>query len=380
MKTCTWFGGDRCFIGSIPLTSVESAAIERAKKDGNYQELMRVKHMAERFIEVEVSGSSSLFWLFYLPDFTRLFKDWYAEYIDQIFAVYRPQAKAWLTFDDNFLLLKYEGERPREVVNRLLEKSPYDGIKDLVIRTRAAEQRCSLLVNGASAPELSLLVSTMSHFAAYALDTVFPEKLFCKKFPTVELAHLYGSPISSWLLIEEIVQSVLEKMYIGRCSRKEAVRRIASGTSYLRWNDIEDEESDLRFAEYKLARAEIQFPNVKVLWENEEELKFQKRIHNSRTEQDDRYMAECRKHVAAEDLTLFDTLAMFAREGQRCNEMRRLLFTKTLRTLRDFCDKCGLDWRTVTLHKLLRCNENQSQPRKGGDYHDGYVDLQGSVG
>jgi hypothetical protein len=342
------------------------------------------KHMAERFVPVEGGLPGVYYWLFLLPDFTRLFKDWYRRYVTQIFACYQLNAYAMCSDDGTWLLLRYEGERPRDLIARAFAHGEYEVIRLLMRRVEQAEQDAEAVLRAHGArmhgsgglADLERFVATVTAYAAFGLENLFPEEFIHDRFPHVELHQLYWTPVSAWQrLIDEGVH-MLDRVYAGEERESAAMERYAKEASFLRWGDIASAEEDRAFTERFFAGLRREYPHVGAIWGAEEERRFCVRVYGSPLAQHERELAEVRKNIAPENLECFNVLAEFAAAAQRYNEMRRIIFTRTLRVLRGHCERNRIDWRSVSLNSLLNASSYGQERR---NYHGGALHLQGSV-
>ncbi|MBI4133478.1 hypothetical protein HY478_02585 [Candidatus Uhrbacteria bacterium] len=364
MATYMWKGGIRETAFRLALSSAECRAAAHALERADLALLKKIKHMAERHIEVP-STDNHLLWLFYLPDFTRLFVDWYVRYIDHVFAVYAPTADAGLTFDGTNLLFTWRGCRPRERLVHLLDVGEYGTVRTVLEAARQARvdaERALVrfddrLRGRSSTVTVAELVRVVSRFAAYALNNVFPEELFVERFPHVPLYGAYFTPISSWQLLFERALDALEAIYVGEATREVAVERYARETAYVRWGDIESCDDDLAFAARLFDGIGREFPTCRSIWEHHSARRDRRRISGDPRLGHEREVHTWRALVAPADRELFDTLITFAAEGQEYNEHRRLIFTRTLRLLRELCERNGHDWRTVSLETLEEADQ-----------------------
>lgn len=368
--------------GEMPLAPHEAQCVARAKERAPHVVLMDIKHMAERFVPVEEGLPGVFHWLFYLPDFTRLFKDWYRRYVEHIFACYQLNAYAMCSDDGTWLLLRYEGERPRDLIARAFKHGEHEAIRSLMRRVDQAEQDAEAALrtygtrtngSGGSA-NLERLVSAVTAYAAFGLENLFPEELVRKRFPGVELNQLYWTPVSAWQRLIDGAVATLERVYVGEEREAEAMERYARETSMLRWGDIASAEEDRAFTERFFAGLRREYPHYGAIWEAERERLFRMRVHGSPLTQHERYLAEVRKDIASADLECFNVLAEFAGAAQRYNEMRRIIFTRTLRALREHCEQQGIDWRSVSL-----CDALSAKPHERRNGHGAALHLQGSV-
>lgn len=384
MTTTTLWSPGRSSVlpGEMPLAPHEAQCVARAKERAKGVVLMDIKHMAERFVPVEEGLPGVYHWLFSLPDFTRLFKDWYRRYVEHIFACYQPNAYAMCSDDGTWLLLRYEGERPRDIIARAFEHGEYEVIRSLMRRIEQAEQDAEAVLrahgarmNGSGGlANLERLVATVTTYAAFGLENLFPEELVRDRFPHVELNQLYWTPVSAWQrLIDEAVRT-LDRVYAGEEREGAAMERYAKESSFLRWGDIASAEEDRAFTERFFVGLRREYPHVGAIWEADEERRFRRRVHGSPLAQHERLLADVRRSIASADLERFDVLAEFAGAAQRYNEMRRIIFTRTLRVLRKHCEHRGIDWRSVALSDLLSTTTSERRSTHGTALH-----LQGSV-
>ncbi|OGN28102.1 MAG: hypothetical protein A3A33_04155 [Candidatus Yanofskybacteria bacterium RIFCSPLOWO2_01_FULL_49_25] len=342
------------------LTSVERDAVAAAQKAADHKALLAIKHMAERHIEIEGKAGTAL-WLFYLPDFTHLFKDWYSQYIEQVRAIYDTTASGEIVFDREYLLLKYRGRRPRNVVGAWLRDGSYHVLEQLTARASEAETVCNAEISRVEALhrrqcELPLadMVAAVSHFAGFGLDHAFPFELFSQRFPQINSTELFTSPISSWDLLYQRALDAAEQVFVNERSYGEAVRSYADHTSYLRWGDICSREDDISYARMMVSHALQTFPNFASLWRYRQEQRDARRISRASQCHAVRTSVSPLRKIERGDHRLFRELSRFAAISQRYNEMRRILFTRTLRLLRDVCETYEQDWRTTSLAELTR--------------------------
>lgn len=381
--TTLWSPGHSSVLpGEMPLAPYEAQCVARAKERAKDVVLMDIKHMAERFVLVEEGLPGVFHWLFSLPDFTRLFKDWYRLYVERIFVCYQLNAYAMCSDDGTWLLLRYEGERPRDLIARAFEHGEHEAIRSLMRRTEQAEQDAEAVLrahgtrmNGSGGlANLERLVATVTTYAAFGLENLFPEELVRDRFPHVELNQLYWTPVSAWQrLVDEAVRT-LDRVYVGEEREGVAMERYAKEVSFLRWGDIASAEEDLAFTERLFAGLRHEYPHAVAIWEAEQERRYRARVYGSPLTQHERALAEMRKSIAPADIECFNVLAQFAGAAQRYNEMRRIIFTRTLRVLRKHCEHRGIDWRSVALSDLLSTTTSERRSTHGTALH-----LQGSV-
>jgi hypothetical protein len=360
----------------MPLSLGEATALRIGLERFDRAMVNPIIHMSERQIPLR----AKTLWLFYLPDFTNIFREWYGRYIAGIISIYHPRAKAWIAFEKGFLLLKYSGERPRKVIRRMCECGDWRLVDRILEDAFDAECECGEVIEyfeknlrRKRKPKLGVLIDAMTRFAAYGLDTVFPEDLLSERFPWVEISRLYGSPISSWsILLEESIASI-ERIYLGTPEKLE-IKNYAKRFSHLSWGTIRSQDYDLAFAETMLRGAKHNLPNLKAIWDRTQLRAEQARIHGSSAGNYIRYVNRCAGQIADGDRALWEHLVRFASEAQRYNEMRRIYFTKTLKLVRDFAEMNSIDWRTVSLSRL--CGDTRHE--KGGEY-DGDQHLQRTI-
>lgn len=380
--TTLWSPGHSSVLpGEMPLAPHEAQCVARAKERAKDVVLMDHKHMAERFVPVEEGLPAVSHWLFELPDFTRLFKDWYRRYVTQIFACYQPNAYAMCSDDGTWLLLRYEGERPRDIIARAFERGEYGVVRSLMHRVDQVEQDAEAALqthaartNGSVGAGLEPLVSAVTRFAAFGLENLFPETFATARFPQVALHQLYWTPVSAWqrLLDEAVV--MLDRVYAGEEREREAMERYARESSFLRWGDIASADDDRAFTERFFAGLRREYPHVVAIWEAEQERRHRARVYGSPLAQHEHELDELRRRIAPADLECFNVLAKFAGAAQRYNEMRRIIFTRTLRALREHCEQREINWRSVALSDLLSTTTSERRSTHGTALH-----LQGSV-
>lgn len=380
MVTRMWSSGRSSVCpGEMPLSEYERRCVARAMDRAKDVVLMDHKHMAERCVTVDGALPGVHFWLFCLPDFTRLFKDWYQRYLETMLRLYQPNACAMLSDDGTWLLLRYEGDRPRAIIERTIRRGAYDDIETLIERAEHAERVAedALRVCETAAPHtdmnLESLITAVTAYAAFGLESLFPEELLVERFPTIALNRLYWTPVSAWQRLLDGAMRSLERVYVGEEREDEAVERYAREASFLRWGDITSHEEDFTFTKRLFVGLRSEFPHYPAIWEAEEQRRFSVRVHGSPLAQYERYVAEARGRIAADDHALFDVLVRFAREAQRYNEMRRILFTRALRILRTQTTLRGLDWRTAALADLLYATTRERRSSHG------VLHLQGPV-
>lgn len=314
-----------------------------------------IRHMAERCAEVK-SSKKKLIFLFYLPDFTMLFKDWYRKYIEFIFKAYPIKAAAKITAGKEFLILKYTGQRPKDFVRSALCKNDFRYLYSLLDRARKAEEECRNALDNFEndIPKLAgipkELIEKMSYYASFALNNVFPEEFFMKTFPTVDLARLFYSPISSWEMLYEKASHLLEKIYTGEEDEEKILEGYAREVSYLRWGDICPHSEDVEYSKKIFAGMKMAYPNFSILWNHNQEEEFNSRLSALTYGS---YIRKARTGISKSKKKIFEFMVVFAREAQRYNEMRRILFTKSLRLFRKFCEQKNINWKTISLNSLL---------------------------
>jgi hypothetical protein len=344
------------------LTRMECQAIEKGIASTDLKSMLGVKHMAQRRIALGKLAAGEV-WLFYLPDFTPIFKGWYHLYIEAVKARYNPSAETNLHLGPEFVLLKYQGVRPREVLERLLRYENWGGVELLLRQCRQAEHECEGQLRELSARKrlrgsaVAKLVYAMTNFAAFGIDNIFPEALLVRKFPFVDLSAVYFSRLSTWGLIHERALDVLTDRFAGTLTHHEAVVQLATKAAYLGWGDIESPESDRAFAEKLLASYIKQYPNLAVLHESAESEREDLRLTGSPALRYGQSVSTWRTSVDARSQSMFDLLIMLAREAQEYNEKRRLLFTQSLRIIRTYCEQENLDWRQCRLEEVLAKKE-----------------------
>jgi hypothetical protein len=348
---------------SMPwLNRMERVAIERGVASADLVSMLKVKHMAHRRVTLGQLSAGEV-WLFYLPDFTQIFKDWYRLYIDAVKARYNPAAETNLYFGQDFVLLKYGGIRPRGVLERMLRHEDWEGIETLLKRCHQAEFECerqllTLAADKSLAPQaVAKLVSSMTNFAAFGLDNIFPEDLLVRKFPFVDLSTVYFSRLSTWGLIHKRTLETLADHFAGTLTHDGSVERLAATAAYLGWGDIENPESDRLFAATLLTSYMKQYPNLAVLHESAEAEREGLRFSGSPALHYGQSIHKWRAGIDPSDLKLFDWLVRLAREAQEYNEKRRLLFTQSLRALRSYCEQEKLDCRHCQLVEVLTKKE-----------------------
>ena len=342
------------------LKSQEMAAIEKAKSSADKGKLLEIKHMAERYVPLDIGSGQTSFWLFYLPDFTNIFRDWYCRYTAGIIETYKTNAHACIHRSAEYFLLKYCGQRPKELVLKKLEENP-KWIYDLISEVHKSEADCSRELwkfennlKNSSAPDVAELIDKVNNFAAYGLDNVFPENYFVKKFPFAYLSGLYPNNLSSWLMIWEKAVTCLDAVYNKEKTEGQAAQEIAD-ISYLRWGDMESKEDDLKFAQRYMGRLKISFPNWFSICDYREKKKEDERI-NLNLSRHISYANEISAQMNANDKEIFKSMAYFACESIAYNEKRRINFTKCLRLLRDYCEQRDIDWRVARLEDLVLNN------------------------
>ncbi|MBI4434988.1 hypothetical protein HY635_04235 [Candidatus Uhrbacteria bacterium] len=380
MVTTMWSSGRSSVCpGEMPLSEYERRCIARATGRAKDVILMDIRHMAERCVTVDGALPNVHFWLFCLPDFTRLFKDWYQRYLEATLRLYQPNAHAMLSDDGTWLLLRYEGDRPRTVIERAIRRGQYDDVLSLIARAERAERMAedALRMHETSQPctavDLDPLITAVTAYVAFGLESLFPEEIIVERFPTVALNRLYWTPVSAWQRLLDAAMRSLERVYIGEAREDEAMERYAREVSFLRWGDIASHEEDLTFTKRLFVGLRSEFLHYPAIWEAEEQRQFHVRVYGSPLTQYERYVAEERTRIAKDDHALFDVLVRFAREAQRYNEMRRILFTRALRILRAQAIAQGLDWRTAALADLLSTTTRERRSSHG------VLHLQGSV-
>ncbi len=339
------------------LNKDEKEAIRNAKASTSKEELLRVKHMAERSIPVEGNNKNS-FWFFYLPDFTNIFKDWYGKYIDGIIETYETGAQACIHMDDDYLLLKYSGLRPKEVVKRKILSNP-NYVYSLIDKAETAQLDCEseLRKFGGSSRhhygDLKNLVEKVTNFASYGLDTVFPESLMLERFPFINLSELYYSRISSWTQLREKGIDYLESIYVGEKSYNLAINEYAEKVSYMRWGDIESKENDAKFTRTLFASLSTNFPDYGAIYNYKKNNEENNHLF-SRSLKYNTYVHEVSKNICDKDKKLFDSLLFFAHHAIEYNERRRMYFTRGFKLIRNFCEENDVNWRTVSLNELIK--------------------------
>lgn len=303
--------------------------------------LLGVKHMASRYLPVD-----GPFWLFYLSDFTRLFKDWYGRYIDAVMHLYKPDASACLHDDSGYLILRYAGQRPRDVVAHWC-KTELGRVSQLLDNARAAMEKAAHAKGG-----LDEIVGQMTTFAAYGLDNVFPDAVLAESFPGVEHGRLFYPVVSSWHTLYLHGRNALEAMYVGELSAEAAVQQYAD-KCFLRWGDIETRESDMEYAQRLLKQMTSTYPHYGAIYDAKEEETFRQRLHAPRIAREE-YIHHALDAAPKRTRPLLHLLARFAQEASEYNEMRRILFTRTLRHIRDYCEQERIDWKTASLQAVIR--------------------------
>ncbi|MDP3770589.1 MAG: hypothetical protein Q8R40_06670 [bacterium] len=345
----------------VSLTEEEKRAIFEAKASADTKELLAIKHMAERFVGVECE-SSAMLWVFYLPDFTRLFKDWYCLYIKKIFEIYTPDASACIHDDgDGYVLLRYKGERPRDIVLHEILNGNWDYVTRLLERAKRSELSCmqqidrfeNFLCKHTDAFDFEAFMDALSTFAGYGLDTLFPETLVEEMFPHVDVSALYHSPLSSWGMLLEGMLTHLEMVYAKKITEETAIDRYADTISYLRWGDIESHENDLAFTRKLFMQEKRSYPSFAHIAARSQRLYEEKRIFGMPTIRYQMYLEKFACELDASLKMSFFHLAEFATKAQQYNELRRILFTKSLRLMRELCEQMSLDWRSVSISALI---------------------------
>lgn len=360
-------------IALLPFSHNDRCALEASMRSTGLASMSTVKHMAERHVPIAGQVGERL-WLFYLPDFTRLFKDWYESYIKSLMRLYGLTGTAHLAVEPTFVVLKYEGVRPRDIVYNALTMSNYGWVEGLLADAALAESACiaglSSLARGVRNGDASLLphvLTLLDRFAAFGLNDVFPEALVRARFPSLAAGSLFYSPISSWGILHDTALEHLLSVYCGEMEKVEAASRYALETSYVRWGDIESCEEDIRYAHLMINGFRAVFRDARDIWQYQEERRVKRRISGSPSVRHAQFVRSARSAVAASDRVLFDVVSGFATAAQRYNEMRRLLFTKALRLVRDICESRCLEWRTVPLTTVLHQAHNQTLT-KGGEH------------
>lgn len=342
--------------GYLQRTIRETGFASEEFPDFNKEKLLSVKHMADRHIPLQNRN----YWLFYLPDFTPLFKDWYGLYISNVIQLYNPEAKATIMCDKEYLLLRYEGKRPKEIVAEQCAHPDY--LENLLYACRRTQDTCHLLLvenekklKEGKEPNLEQVIGKITEFAAYGLDNVFSEELFHEKFPFAALQQLTYIKRSSWGELYNKALGLLEATHVGEITEEEAIMLHAEHASYLRWGDIETKEKDVQFSKRLLTQMKTTYPTYQEIYEYQlQQKEVLRRVPESPAL---RYRQECMQ--LAEDKELFSSMVTFAQAAVDYNEMRRILFTRTLRFLRNYCETKQLDWTIISLVDVMKSNRSE---------------------
>jgi|GEM_PF-4567929 len=345
----------------MPDVLEQSVCAARTKAAADSSELLKIKHMAARCLDIANQRPEHRVWLFYLPDFTAIFKDWYGCYVDAVVNLYDRNSRFTIQREPDFLRLDFFGRRPSQIISNLVENGCFEEISKLLAAAIQARCKCQLQLDAAEKklqagriPDRTLLINTVTEFSAYGLDQVFPERILIQHFPGVEPARLYFTPISSWaILIEKVIEG-LEQIYLQRASESEIIGNYAKRFSHLRWGDIEHPNADLYYSEKIFASYKLQFPGIKNIWQMREERKQHRRFYGSSGANYTQYLENFRKTLNPGSIELFDALAHFAAEAQQYNEWRRILFTKSLRLIREIAFMQNQNFQKVSLVEFLK--------------------------
>ncbi len=340
----------------IAITRQEWRQIARVLRTADKQELCSIQHMAERYLKTDSPGV----WAYYLPDFTRLFKDWYRLYICQVVVTYRVKASWVFAERRGVLALKFVGERPRDKVLRSFETGDFAAVKQLLHDADRALLDCqselaraqSALRHGRLPGNLAVLIRMLTKFVSFGLDSVIPERLLEQRFPYVQYSQLANIGISSWLLAWNGALKVLESFYHGSITWKGAVARHRARFARLYWGDMNDRMRDQAFSRRMLEKARKRFPDLFSLLRYEAEQKERRLLEGSPELRNERYLQACLRRCPKPDRELLSQLAKFISRAQEYNEQRRMVFTEGLLVLRTVCERAGLDWRIARLAEM----------------------------
>jgi hypothetical protein len=331
----------------IEFSGRDNRLFERAIRAADTVELMKIKHMASR----EASPGGNGLWLFYLPDFTRIFKDWYRLYINGLVAAYDTGARFKIAERGPWLMLKYRGLRPRQLFEKAISRGDIGYLKQTTEQARREEKECAVRISEAEESlacgktfDFEGLLAAMTRFAAKGLDSVIPEELIAKRFPFLSPGHLYRTDVSSWDMIRSKALDLLELVYLGKISLGGASESHARAVGCLRWGDIEAHEDDLAYSARLLDGFSRKYSDLASITEYREHRAFDRRMAAAASLAAPAYASRKNNLLAA--------VVSFTREAQRYNEQRRILFTRTLRITRDLCVRLGLDWRSVALAEV----------------------------
>lgn len=343
----------------LNLSDSDKAAIAKEKSKASRIKMLETKHMAERCLEVPVS-KDKIIWLFFLPDFTRIFRDWYRGYLDNIFELYQPNARALLIDDEKWMTLKYAGERPIQIIRKMLASKDFYSVSQLLKKADEAESICkfdldSMEFNLKTGKLLAIpkkAVDSMNHFAAFALNNVYPDQYFRENFPLADLNRLLTSKISSWKILYDKSVELLEPVYAEIHPEEWAIREYAQNFSFIRWGDIGSPKEDKDYSLKMIRDAQSRFRNYSMVWTYLEQQKEERRMCQMEDATRHSYVKKALTKVPPPQKTLFNTMERMAAKAQMYNETRRLFFTRFLKIIRSFCEKEKIDWKTASLKEV----------------------------
>lgn len=344
----------------LRLSTGDKTAIAKEKSTAPLKKMLEIRHMAERCLEIPVSKDSFI-WIFYLPDFTRIFKDWYRMYLDNIFELYQPDARAILVDEGKWLTLKYAGERPIQIIRQMLAAKDFDSVSQLMKKADEAEKACRSDLNSmefwlrtGTLPAIPRkAVNSMNRFAAFALNNVYPDRYFHENFPLVDLNRLLTSKISSWKILYDKSVELLEPVYAGIYPEEQAVSEYAQNFSFIRWGDICSSEDDSDYSLKMIRDAKSSFQNYSLVWNYLEHQKEERRLDRMEDAARHSYVKKVLEKIPPAQKNLFTAMEKMAAKAQRYNEMRRLFFTRFLKIIRSFCENKTINWKNASLEKIV---------------------------
>ena len=137
------------------------------------------------------------------------------------------------------------------------------------------------------------------------------------------------------------------------------MQEYADKTSFIRWGDIASREEDLAYGAHILGGMTREYPNYAILWRAQVAEREALRIGGSPEQRHARFVAACEAKLPSGKRELFHFLARFATIAQHYNEMRRYIFTKALRQMRDHAESLCVDWLSVPLDALVAQADNE---------------------
>lgn len=343
-------------IGASPFPSSDRQILSRAKKNPNLGELVHIKHMTERYVE-QPRKLAKTYWMFYLPDFTRIFRDWYMWYIAEMLRVYGVKAHAEMEWDGTYLTLRYVGKRPITLVTEWLNNHEYDKLHALYEHIDQAERTAHKSLYACAhgtltQTKLRECVQSVTAYATYGLNNVFPEELFETTFPQARIAALFTTNNSAWGALWKHAIDALEYHYVHHTPMSWTISAFAREHAHLRWGDIISREDDITFSTKILRDASVTYPSrTDILRERICEYERRRALCSRSTNHAE--LRALRQTIPRHQRALFDIYAEFGARSQYYNEERRIVFTRCLKLIRQYCEGGKMNWRTAPLSAVL---------------------------